>query len=166
METVRWSLIAGIILIFGVLIKKWRNTPKEGVREASLTRVSSTIIFFFLVNATFVQYILAEDPIIGEGSYILLVKFVLLYFLMTNLISSSKDLKLITIAMIIGAGYIGYEVTINDRGGFTQGRLEDVGAPGARGANELASLMVTIIPVAASFFMISSKKIDINQYLN
>ena len=158
---VRWSLIAGFILLLGVLIKKGRNSPQEVARLASLKRVSSTILIMFLVNATFVQFLVADDPIIGQRSYILLAKFVLLFFLMTNLISSSKDLKLISLALLLGASYIGFESTINERGHVTENRLEGIGAPGAAGANQLASLMVTILPVAGSLFLISDQKLKI-----
>ncbi len=159
-ENVRWNLIAGFIVIIGVLIKKGSDTIAWGAK-ASLTSASSPIILLFLANATFVQYTLANDLEIGEPSYILLAKVVFLYFLMTNLITSNKDLKLISIAMVIGASYIGYEATINDRGNLVGSRLEGIGAPGATGANQLASLMVTIIPVAGSLFLISSTKVKV-----
>ena len=80
---------------------------------------------------------------------------------MSGLITSSKNLKLVSLGLILAASYIGYEVTINDRGSVSDNRLEGIGAPGASSANQLSSLMVTILPIAGSLFMISNKLIKI-----
>ena len=152
----RWSLIGGLILLGSVAMNRPRDTRPQP-RGASLV---NWVMVLILLNATFVHIALAVHKDISAGPYILLAKFVLLYFLIMDAVRDSLDLKIVILAMILGAGYIGYEVTINDRGGMSGGRLEGVGAPGAQRANELASLMVTVLPFIGVMALASRKNLE------
>ena len=153
MASFRWSLISGAILLVAVLIHKIIRGSKEDSQKFSAGRMTNLIVKLTLLNATFVHFFLAEDTEISGEAYQLLAKFVLLYFLIISSVNSKKDFKLLLLIMAIGGSYIGYEVTINDRGSIDANRLEGIGAPGARGANRLASVLATVLPVAGALFM-------------
>jgi O-antigen ligase len=59
--------------------------------------------------------------------------------------------------MAIGAAYIGWEVTVNDRGSLSGARLEGIGAAGVANANQLASLMATILPLTGGLFLTGNR---------
>jgi hypothetical protein len=58
------------------------------------------------------------------------------------------------LAIALGAAYIGYEVTINDRGDFNGGsRFEGVGHRAPTLPNSLACLMLATLPLTGSLFV-------------
>ena len=99
-----------------------------------------------LANATLV-HLMSPDLVISAEHYTLLTKFVCLFFLIYLGVKSETDLKIALWTLLLGAAYIGYEVTINERGNLTGGRLEGVGAAGVQTSNELAALLVTLLPL-------------------
>ncbi|BCS33201.1 hypothetical protein TBR22_A24280 [Luteitalea sp. TBR-22] len=143
----RYALVAGFVLIVTVVLN--RPQPREGHRFT----FSHAAALLMTVNATFVHFFLAPKPAISVGNYSELLKYVLLVFLMWQAIRDKRDLRLAIMAIAFGAAYIGYEVTINDRGYFSGGRLEGVGAPGADSANSLACLLLTTLPLTGSLFV-------------
>ncbi len=146
----RWSLLGGIVLLATVVFSGrdlFQISGHPATRRIQLSALALT------VNATFVHLVLADDWNISAGPYWQLLKFVLLFFLIVSAAKTKYDLRIIVLSMLIGAAYIGYECTINDRGGIVHGRLEGIGAPGAKGANQLASLMVTLLPLSGAFFL-------------
>jgi hypothetical protein len=110
-----------------------------------------------VVNATLVHLLLAPNYAVSFESYLLLVKFVLLYFMIVSSARTEDDYRLLMWAIVLGAFYVGFEITINDRGHFTRGRLEGAGVPGAKMANNLASLFVAVMPLAGALFFIGRK---------
>src|SRR5690606_36649601 len=117
------------------------------------SRLPSIAALAMVINATFIHYVLAADRGISLDTYVELLKFVVLYFLMMSAIRDRRDLQIVLVAMAFGAGYLGYEVPINERGTFTAGRLEGVGAPGADTANGLASMLLLVLPLIGSLFI-------------
>jgi O-antigen ligase len=85
--------------------------------------------------------------------YVELLKYVLLFFLIWGAIDDKDDIRTSLCAIALGAAYIGYEVTINNRGHFTHSRLEGVGAPAADTANGLASLLLAVLPMTGVLFL-------------
>ncbi|QDT46422.1 O-Antigen ligase [Symmachiella dynata] len=154
--TYRWNLYGGVGLLIAVLISRSVN-PNSNQPVTAKTRRLITLATLLLINATAVHFLLSRNWGVSFGSYELVAKFVLLFFMMIAAIRTERDFKLVIMTLIIGMGYIGWEATINDRGKMVAGRLEGVGAPGATQANELASLAVTIIPLAGAFFMAGSR---------
>jgi putative inorganic carbon (hco3(-)) transporter len=61
-------------------------------------------------------------------------------------------------SIALGMGYIGYEATINERGSFSGGRLEGLGAAGVQSSNQLASLLITGLPIAVTLLFTDIKK--------
>lgn len=143
----RYALAAGVVLIISVFIN--RPDPRSGHK---LTFVHGAAILM-MVNATFVHFFLASKPSISIGNYVEILKYVLLIFLMWQAVRTKDDLRLVLVAIALGAGYIGYEVTINERGYFAGGRLEGVGAPGADSANSLACLLLANLPLTSSLLV-------------
>ena len=142
----RWNLYGGIILLlFGCLA----DPPVMDRKIRQLMNVSLLI----LANMTLVNFILAGNSHDSFDAFQLLFKFLVLTYLMFRTISTVDDLKIALISILLGGAYIGFECMVNDRGDVVNNRLEGVGAPGATTANHFASLMVTIVPLVAPFFL-------------
>jgi putative inorganic carbon (hco3(-)) transporter len=149
LPSIRYALISGFILLASVVLHS--STAGEGRRSSlSLTSIAALAM---VVNATFVHFGLASTPEISFEGWVELLKFVLLFFLMVSAIQNRNDLQLVLVSLALGGAYIGYEVTINDRGDFRAGRLEQVGAPGADTANALASMLLLVLPLIGSLFI-------------
>ena len=154
----RWAFISGLILIISVLLMKILGRSK--VKESGIPRAKIVNVFanLMLLNILFVHFFLAEKQAVSSEMFSLFAKFILLYYLIVMAVETKNEFSLLLLILVIGASYIGYETTINDVGKITKGRLEGVGAPGAGMSNQLACLMVSILPLAGSLFMISKGK--------
>ena len=151
-EGYRWNFYSGLILLGVVLISAPRKISSLDLNSRRVFLIAA----FILANATFVNYALASKTEISTEAYMLLVKFLLLCYLIYASIKSKFDMQVVMMSIILGAAYIGFEVTVNDRGELQGNRLEGVGAPGASTANHFASLMVTVLPLVASFFLVGN----------
>jgi len=145
-EGYRWNFISGFILLGATMITP---TPLITNRTKSFFVVSFAII----VNAALVNFFIAGNSEESAESFSLVLKFFLLAYMLFRTIRSKEDLQIVMLSILLGAAYIGFEITINDRGDLVGNRLEGVGAPGATTANHFASLMVTIMPMLAPFFL-------------
>jgi hypothetical protein len=110
------------------------------------------------INATLVHLLLAVDRDISLDTYVELLKYVLLFCLIWYSINDRKDFRTALMAIAVGAFYIGWEVTINERGDFSGSRLEGVGAPGADASNSLANLMLVCLPIISSLLIDGKKR--------
>lgn len=149
-EGYRWNFISGCILL-GVAMM----APKPIVRGP--TRTIFLVSLAIIVNATLVNFVLAGNNPASADAYSLLLKFFVLIYAMYRTIRSTQDLQIVMLSILFGAAYIGFEIVVNDRGDIVHNRLEGVGAPGATTANHFASLMVTILPMVAPFFLVGKK---------
>lgn len=147
--TVRWNLYAAIILGVALFLHRARG-EESGPKPAPWP---AKFALLMAANAIFVHYLLAPDRDVSWAMLELLLKFVTLYFLMVHAIRTRDDLRLAVWGIIICASYIGYEVTINERGSFSGGRLEGVGAAGVQNSNELASLLLAVVPFGGYLFL-------------
>jgi len=143
----RYAFISGFVLLVSVVIGQ---KALQGGHRLALPHAAA---LGMALNATFVHFALASNPNVSMGGYVELLKFVLLFFLLWQAIQDKRDMRIVLMAIALGAAYIGYEITINERGNFSGGRLEDVGAPGADSANSLACLMLTTIPLTGSLIV-------------
>lgn len=149
LPSLRYALIAGFILLASVAIHSGRAPGRPGPSM----RLPSIAGVLLILNAGFVQFALAADKTVSMDGYIELIKYVILYFLLVAAIHTRKDMHIVLVSLAVGAAYIGYEVTINERGTFEAGRLEGVGAPGADTANALASMLLLVLPLIGSLFI-------------
>ena len=122
-----------------------------------------SIIFLIIINISIVHLLIAGGDSVSSPNYFLYLKFLFLFFLVDKAMQSKQDFFIVLSIILLGFTYIGYQVTINDAGYFSHGRLEGVGTPGAREANLLSCLIVTFLPVCGA--MIFSANIKIFQYI-
>jgi len=159
----RWNFSAALIFLVAVVLERARQrhvgTASAGIASQQGVALPPIEKFALLIviNASFVHWILAGGQPVSFDRYMLLVKFTVLYFLLVWSVRDAKDLRFAVLVLVVGMAYIGYEATINDRGRFSGGRLEDIGAPGADTANFLASLSVTILPLAGAFILVGRR---------
>jgi hypothetical protein len=152
LPALRYAGISGLVLLGAVLLH-WPQQQNQGHRFTTVHKVLIAIV----VNATFVQFVLASRPDITLEDYIELLKLSLLVFIMWRAIQDRNDLRIAMMAVALGATYIGYEVWYNERGYFDGGRLEGVGAPGAISSNSLANLMLLSLPLIGSLWIGGSR---------
>ena len=145
----RYALWAGNLLLFTSV---FHRLTSDSFAERPRTVVPTAAIAM-VVNATFVHFFLAAQPSVSVDNYVEFMKYVLLYFTMHAAIHDKKDFRLALMCIALGAAYIGYEVTINERGSFSGSRLEGVGAPAAVTANSLAHVMLISLPLVGSLFL-------------
>jgi hypothetical protein len=144
----RYALIAGLILLGAVIFNVAQSS--ESQRQWSRAHTAALLV---VANATFVHFLIASTPSVSVDHYVELLKFILLFFLFWLAIQDRRDLRIAVIAIALGAAYIGYEVTINERGDFSGSRLEGVGAPGADSSNSLASVMLLTLPLIGTLWV-------------
>jgi putative inorganic carbon (hco3(-)) transporter len=150
----RWNLAAAIIFAVAVLLDQdWKLKHVDAV-----PMWPQMLAIGFLANATMVNFLLSPNVAVGFERYLLAVKFVVLFLVLAPCIRDAKALRLALWSITLGAGYIGYEATINDRGQFSGGRLEGIGAAGVQNANELAALMAIVLPLTAGLFFTGSRR--------
>jgi hypothetical protein len=154
MATYRWNLYAGVIFLCAVL--------KDGDRPALFQFPEfpwiSRLAWWMFVNATVVHMLFAADFTTSSTAYFLLIKFVLLFFLIVASLRTESDFRIAVFTLLIGLSYLGWEATINQRGDIVEGRLEGIGLPGASQANELASLVVTLLPLVGGLLVIGTRR--------
>ena len=165
----RWNLIAACVLLVALARERlgagshleWDSTAGEnrdagGAVDANQRGRPAAFLLAaaIFVNAT-VVHIFSADLAISVDTYVLLSKFVLLFALIYASVKTEADVRIVLWTLLLCTAYISYEVTINDRGDFRGGRLEGVGAAGVQGANQLASLFVTVLPLLGCLFFVS-----------
>ncbi len=143
----RWNFYVGFLLLGASFLCP---APTTSGRIRPLVIAGGLMV----LNAAVVHFAFGGGTEVSADPFTLMMKFLLLVYLMNRTIKDVSDLQIVMLSMILGAAYIGYEVTFNDRGAIVNNRLEGVGAPGATTANHFASLMVTVLPLVAPFFLV------------
>jgi O-antigen ligase len=154
LPSLRYAWIAGFVALVGVVLHL--GDKNEGP-EFRFTAVQVAALAMG-INATFVHFFLASTPSISIDNYIEFLKYIVLFFLIWRATENRSDMRIIIMAIALGSAYIGYEVTINERGYFSGSRLEGVGAPGADSSNSLASVMLLALPLIGSLFIKGDKR--------
>ena len=151
----RISLISGVILLISVLLKNGQSL----IHDHPKLRLGRTFAILIAVNAVLVHLLLAPSASISSGAFYLVLKFCVLFFLILASIRSVNDLRIVITTVLLGAAYIGFEVSINGSGSVTGSRLEGVGAPGAQTSNHLASLLITLLPFSCAL-LFSGRRLE------
>jgi hypothetical protein len=154
-EGYRWNLYAGVLLLVTVIAS---GAPVATKRESPLATNAVTFVALMAVNVVLVHLVLAVNATSSLGWLVIRLKFVLLFFLIQYAIRDKKDYRIVAMSIALGMAYIGYEVTINERGSFNGGRLEGIGAAGVNDANQLASLMITGLPLATTLLFTATSR--------
>lgn len=150
----RWNLAAAIIFAVAVLVERGRDSNKP----VMVSNWSQILAVAFFVNVNIVHFLLAPNQAVSFDRYFLVVKFFALFVVLAVCIRDANALRIAFWSLTLCAGYIGYEVTINERGQFFDGRLQGIGAAGVQEPNELAALMGTVLPFAAGLFFTGSRR--------
>ena len=146
-EGYRWNFFAGLLLLLTLLVT---NTGDAMKRERPLATSAMPILLLMALNAILVHVVLAVNPDSSLGWLTSRLKFILLFFLLQYAVRDEKDYRIVAMSIALGMGYIGWEATINERGSFSGGRLEGIGAAGVQSSNQLASLLITGLPIAVT----------------
>lgn len=144
----RYALGAGALLLLVTAFAQRPTGESNGPRTGS-----HTAAVLMVINATLVHLAFAVNQSISLNTYSEILKYSLLFFLLHQAIRDRNDFRTAMMILAIGGAYIGFEIKFNDRGDISAARLEGVGAPGADTSNGLASLMLTILPLAGSLFV-------------
>jgi putative inorganic carbon (hco3(-)) transporter len=152
--TYRWNLAAAIVFALAVFIERGQDTKKP----IAVPAWPQLLVVAFLVNVNLVHYLLAPSQAVSFERYFLVMKFFALFVVLAVCIQNAKDLRVAFWSLTLCAAYIGYEVTINKRGQFFDGRLQGIGAAGVQEPNELAALLGTVLPFAAGLFFTGSTR--------
>ncbi len=146
-EGFRWNFLAGVLLVATLLISRAKLTT-SGERPLSTNCVA--ILVFMVLNAVMVHVLFSVNPVSSLEWLTARVKFIALFFLIQYAIKDEDDYRIVAMSITLGMAYIGYEATINERGSFSGGRLEGIGAAGVTSSNQLASLLITGLPLAVT----------------
>ncbi len=138
---IRWNLAASLIFVAGVLLDGRTRSPGT----AKSTRPACLLLLLYILNATVVHFLFADNPENSWRGLELLWKQGALVLFLLAAIKDRFDLKLMIYAILVGAAYIGYEVVFNGEGNYVDGRLEGVSIPSVGEANALASLLTLAI---------------------
>ena len=146
----RWSFYSGLFLLLVTLMQpsKIRFRSNSSINNASLC------LILMVINGLMVHFMFAFDPKASWESYVAMAKFALLFFLIVAAVRTPHDFKCLLAFFLLGIGYWGFEakfvgVTMTD------GRLEKFGGPGCAGSNELASIVVTLLPLTAGLLLMT-----------
>lgn len=148
----RWSLISGCILITAVFFDYYRNRQYSSQHSPAQETPSDTseiltdqsffdtgfinkIIFFLILNYTFVHYVIVDSSVISGQIYFLCLKFLLLFYLIKFSIRNSDDFFIIFMTILLCLGYLGVQFWLGNAGEFIQGRLECIPIPSAKSSN-------------------------------
>jgi O-antigen ligase len=114
---VRWTLLAALALGVAVHLDA---RPYRWV-----TRQPWTVMWMvaYAINATFVHFFFASNPEISQEILVDLWKQVGLLYLVVTAVKDPLDVKIVLYSLVLGAGYVGYEVVFNDVGRGDDGRL-------------------------------------------
>ena len=153
----RWNWYSGWILLAAVIASRLTSSTQPESLDPQQSRRIRWLAIAIVINATIVHIVLADSWEVSGPVYTYLLKFILLFFLISASVRNETDYRIILLSILLGAAYIGYEVTVNDRGRIQGTRLEGVGMPNAATANGLASLMVTVLPLTGTFFLVGRK---------
>ncbi len=149
---VRWTLLAALIFAVGVLMDSRPKLPSS--REAS--RLLS-LLFIYALNATAVHLLFASNPEKSGEGLDLLWKQVGLCCLMIMCMREPFDLKLMLYSLLLGAGYLCYEIVRNDSGAATfDGRTWP--RIGGLFGNHVTAILGMTLPVGGYFFFCGTKK--------
>jgi O-antigen ligase len=152
----RWNFFAGVILLFTLSLARvggeWRG-------ESPFSSRAVKVIIFMMINIALVHVLFAANAVSSMEWLTLRYKFILLFFMLQFVIDDEKDFRIALMSITLGMAYIGYEATINERGSFSGGRLEGIGAAGVTSSNQLSSLLITGLPLTTALILMYKSKV-------
>jgi len=132
----RWSLIAAVITLLAMFIRK---------EKILIFKYKETKLFALFVLFVVIQNAWAISGELQLDYTILVLKYLLLMIILQNVLINPKDFKGFVYVNIIGCGYIAY-VAISTH---TGGRFEGIGGAGIVSANQLSQHLIAIVTMAS-----------------
>ena len=114
----------------------------------------SLLVFLYLANATFVLLAMSYSWEASWEVYAETLKFTLLFYLVLTTVKSESEFLCLINFIVIGMLYWGVYAkfgTIH----IVRHRLEYFGGPGCYASNELASIVVTLLPLIAAVALVA-----------
>jgi len=147
-----FNLIAALIFAAAVFLDARRH-PTD--RHWATARVGLTLLFYG-INAIVVHYLFASNVEKSFEMLELLWKQMGLFLLLLLSLRDEFDFKVFLYAILGGALYLGYEIVLNERGHFEDGRLTlplyNIGDE-----NYLAGLLCLAIPLGGYFLLLGNR---------
>lgn len=135
----RWSLIAATITIIGIKIRSQKNIDNPWY-TSTIGKLLSLYTIWMII-----QYPWVLSLEIHTNGVILNIKYILLFYILYNILDSIENIKKLIIAHSLGCFYLSWLAY----GTYSGGRLEGVGGPGISDANTFALVMVSGILFAS-----------------
>ncbi len=139
LPTLRWSLIAAIVTLLVLFVKK-----KQDEKFVFFEFVENKIFFLFVIFVA-IQYFWALSGTVHMVYVVMTAKFLLLIFLIQNCLKTNKDILLFILINLVGSAYVSY-IGISQHSG---GRFEGVGGPGLSETNEIAQHLGVVLIMSA-----------------
>lgn len=151
-DSIRWTLIAALIYAVGVLL----DQRKEGQQLQRRKSLLLPLLFLYGLNATAVHFAFAADPEISGRGLVELWKRTILVLLILASTKDRTDVRIMLATMVLGAGYVGREVIVNDS------LCRDFDARtwvymGVINGNHAAVLMSLSLPLGGYFLLTGSR---------
>jgi hypothetical protein len=153
-ESSRWSLIAGITILLSVIMH--RGGLRLGGDRGE--RLTGRLLLLNLFNATIVLLLMSYDWQESWRVYVESAKFVMLYFLVLAAVETERDFRWLLGFLTLGMLYWGIQAKFGQIQ-IVQGRLENFGGPGCDESNELASIVVTLLPIIGATALLMRRTI-------
>jgi O-antigen ligase len=143
----RWSLVASAVTLIALL----RLKESEG-RPSWLSTTPARILIAYTVWL-WIQSFWALNPVAHNEAAVLFTKYVVLFYLIYRLVTTSEELRRFMLAHIAGCFYLGWIAFTS----AVSGRLEGVGGPGIDEANALGMHMGTAAMAGAMVILVERK---------
>jgi putative inorganic carbon (hco3(-)) transporter len=149
--TMRWSLVASLLLAVANFTT-WKDRPQL----TSPDRKFLWLLLLMALNGLAVNSLLADYPIESDKVFDILWKGCLSSGLLYLSIRSRRDLEILMFGLVLGCGFVGYQIVLSGAGSIEGGRLEGIRFAGAQGSNGAAAVL-SLGLVLTGYFVISMR---------
>ena len=140
---IRWAFIAGIITLVAILLH-----PRNKRQPSWFSNVGAQLLILWTL-LMWVQSFWAINVGLHFEGCILFTKFLLLFFLIHNIVDTEKHFDWFVLANVFGGFTFGW-IAYQEAGG---GRFEQVGAAGVDDANTLGMYLAVLLAMGGFLFL-------------
>jgi len=143
--TGQWHLVAALIFSAAVFLDRRKKIPDvDGSARPVLF-----VMLLYMVNATIVHFVFADNPEWSWYGLQLQWKQLGLLFLITLVIRDKFDLELLISSILVGSTYIAYEIVVNNAGSHEDGEW---------GGNHIAAWLSFTLPLGGYLLFYGSRR--------
>jgi len=149
---IRYSYILAVATALGVAIN-WRKL--EFGKTILMKQEKLVLVFLAIVwlSTIFSETTSTASYLIVDHPSLKLTKFVIFAFLMTHIVTRTRNLNVFFWALIFGTIHLGIRAYKMPQSVFESGRLENVGGSDFRSANDLAVFLAVMMPIIGIMFL-------------